>query len=290
MIVSERHINNYLSGLSAVGYLTLAQWQALPDGEEKYLEAKKIMAAYRAELVAAGIDGIPSYAISNANVSASQYVTGMQQAGRQLFMGRPEIAQKIVDLYNARQPVGAVMSDVFAHFNSYFKQGQAAPGNFTIPLAQSAIRQWAVDSSPSKFDKAMEVVIPVFLVAVSVLAIAGAAGAGAGAGGTASGGAAATTGTGAATTAPTIAANALPGVLGITAEQAASAALVAYQLSEKEKEKQHAKEEQQKQEALAVAAQQQQAQAAAVAQQTKQPAQNLWGLALAAVAALAAFM
>ena len=284
MIVSERHINNYLSGLSAVGYLTLAQWQALPDGEEKYLEAKKIMAAYRAELVAAGIDGIPSYAISNANVSASQYVTGMQQAGRQLFMGRPEIAQKIVDLYNARQPVGAVMSDVFAHFNSYFKQGQAAPGNFTIPLAQSAIRQWAVDSSPSKFDKAMEVVIPVFLVAVSVLAIAGAAGAGAGAGGTASGGAAATT------TAPTIAANALPGVLGITAEQAASAALFAYQLSEKEKEKQHAKEEQQKQEALAVAAQQQQAQAAAVAQQTKQSAQNLWGLALAAVAALAAFM
>jgi len=284
MIVSERHINNYLSGLSAVGYLTLAQWQALPDGEEKYLEAKKIMAAYRAELVAAGIDGIPSYAISNANVSASQYVTGMQQAGRQLFMGRPEIAQKIVDLYNARQPVGAVMSDVFAHFNSYFKQGQAAPGNFTIPLAQSAIRQWAVDSSPSKFDKAMEVVIPVFLVAVSVLAIAGAAGAGAGAGGTASGGAAATT------TAPTIAANALPGVLGITAEQAASAALLAYQLSEKEKEKQHAKEEQQKQEALAVAAQQQQAQAAAVAQQTKQSAQNLWGLALAAVAALAAFM
>lgn len=96
--------------------------------------------------------------------------------------------QAVVNAYNTGQQVPDEFVPLLNRLNSYFQQGQAAPGNLTPDLATSALRQWGIDAQPGGFEKFMNIAAPLALGALTggiggIGAIGGLTGAGAAAAG-----------------------------------------------------------------------------------------------------------
>lgn len=125
----------------------------LPDGIDQYNALNAIRS------------GRPAFSYLKQTHGNSPMATASVQASRdpahmKLFTYDNYAKQSALDMtQNFVQAVsewnsGAAFSEpwfgpLFARFNGYFQQGQAARGRMTAALGQAALRQWAVDEAPS---------------------------------------------------------------------------------------------------------------------------------------------
>lgn len=90
-----------------------------------------------------------------AGMTAEQAQEQSQLAGRNAAANTEEW-QKVVQSYNSGGEVPQAYVPLLSSLNSYYQQGQAAPGKLEPDIARQAFKQWQQDALPGGWDKAKQ--------------------------------------------------------------------------------------------------------------------------------------
>lgn len=69
--------------------------------------------------------------------------------------------QAVVNAYNTGGEIPDNYIPLLDQMNQYYQQGQAAPGNLKPEVANQALTQWGVDTTPGGLDKFMQMALPI---------------------------------------------------------------------------------------------------------------------------------
>lgn len=136
---------------------------AMPNGIEQFNALSAIRFGHGERAYPLGGKGNANAARVRAANAPDPRISGLYAAYGQFaqysaFNLAPNFLQA-VDEYNKGLPFSQPWFEpLFATFNAYFKQGQAARGRMTAALGQAAIKQWIRDAKPGGLERTMDAV------------------------------------------------------------------------------------------------------------------------------------